>query len=179
MTIAKKAKIPKAKILTPGKKSFLENNKYIILSFLLPFALMSVAFAVADIAPFGILKSMVQAIGSWFGLSPKQNFSKPWGQNQMLVVDLWHQYFPFLEDLHDKLQSGGSLFWTWRVGMGSNFIAMMSYYLLSPLNFLSVFFSSESLTSFLAVITVIKLALAGMFTAIAFRIILRKQILRV
>ncbi len=175
MTIAKKLRIPKAKIITPGKKSFWSENKYIIYAFLVPFALMSVAFAVADVAPFGILKSMVQAIGSWFGIDSKRNLAKPWGTQQILVVDLWHQYFPFLEDLHSKLQSGGSLFWTWSVGMGSNFIAMMSYYLLSPLNFLSVFFPSESLTSYLAVITVIKLALAGMFTAISLKIILRKN----
>lgn len=175
MTFAKKARVPKSGILNPGKKRFFAENKYIFMSFFLTFALMSVAFAVADIAPFGILRSMVQAIGSWFGIESKQNLAKPWGQNQMLVVDLWHQYFPFLEDLHDKLQTGGSLFWTWRVGMGSNFIAMMSYYLLSPLNFLSVFFKSEALTGFLAVITVLKLALAGMFTAISLRIILRKN----
>lgn len=175
MTFAKKARIPKAKIITPGKKSFWAENKYIIYSFLLPFALMSVAFAVADVAPFGMLKTIVQTIGSWFGIETKQNLAKPWGTKQILVVDLWHQYFPFLKDLHTKLQSGDSLFWTWSVGMGSNFIAMMSYYLLSPLNFLSVFFPAESLTSYLAVITVIKIALAGMFTAICFKIIFRKN----
>lgn len=175
MIFARKTKVPKSEILNPDKNKFLSENKYIIMSFFLTFSLMSVAFAVADIAPFGILKSMVQAIGTWFGIDTKPNLAKPWGQNQMLVVDLWHQYFPFLEDLQDKLQSGGSLFWTWRVGMGSNFIAMMSYYLLSPLNFLSVFVPSQALTGFLAVITVVKLAFAGMFTAIAFKIIFRKN----
>ena len=59
--------------------------------------------------------------------------------------------------------------------MGVNFIAMMSYYLLSPLNFLSVLFPSNVLVSYVAVATVIKISLAGMFTAICFKIIFKKN----
>ncbi len=183
MTIAKKVKIPKAKTLREaGKPTFFSSNKYILLSFLLPFVLMTVAFAWADVAPFGILKTMVESIGfhlhkifTFIGKNATLNKATPWGSKQILVVDLWHQYYPFLVDLQDKLQSGGSLFWSWAVGMGSNFIAMMSYYLLSPLNFLSVFVPKDALIGYLAVITVIKIALAGMFTAICFRIIFKKN----
>ncbi len=179
----RKSKAPKAITLSENKKStFLSRNKYILLSFLIPFALMSVAFAVENVAPFGILKTMVQGIGynlnkifPFIGSSTAPTKVNIWGTNQMLVVDLWHQYYPFLVDLQDKLQSGGSLFWTWAVGMGTNFIAMMSYYLLSPLNFLSVFFTSEALVGYLAVATVIKISLAGMFTAIFFKIVFKQN----
>ncbi len=183
MTIAKKSKFPKAKTLRDkSKPTFLSSNKYILLSFLLPFVLMTVAYAWADVAPFGIFKTMVESIGfhlhkifPFIGKNATLNMATPWGSKQILVVDLWHQYYPFLVDLQDKLQSGGSLFWSWAVGMGSNFIAMMSYYLLSPLNFLSVFVPTEALVGYLAVITVIKISLAGMFTAICFRIIFKKN----
>lgn len=184
MVPAKTAKTPTIKTLTEKcKKGFWRNNGYILLSFIVPFFLMAIAFAFADIAPFGILRTAVEhllyqidGIFPGLGISVVPDISESkWGSNNMLVVDLWHQYFPFINDLHDKLQSGGSLFWTWAVGMGVNFIAMMSYYLLSPLNFLSVLFSSDVLVSYVAVATVIKISLAGMFTAICFKIIFKKN----
>lgn len=125
------------------KESFLHRHKYLLWSFLIPFLIMGVAFAVAGIAPFG--------------------------NKQILVVDLWHQYYPFLVSLQNKLQSGGSLFWTWDVGMGVNFFALMSYYLASPLNFLTVFIPQSILTEFLAFSVVFKIGIAGLSFAIFLR----------
>ncbi len=174
---AQKAPPQAGKKLAGGGKvrGFFAENKFILLAFAVPFILMAVAFAVKDIAPFGIFRSMVFSIGNLFGADVEINTSKLWGTQQMLVVDLWHQYFPFLDDLQSKLQSGGSLFWTWAVGMGTNFIALMAYYLMSPLNFLSIAVPSSVLVEFLTVITVIKIACAGMFTAIAFKIVFKKD----
>lgn len=178
-----KAKTPKAEKLKGEKKEgFYSRNIYIILAFVVPFALMSVAFAVYKIAPFGVFATAVESIGfklgqlfPSLGIDAAPNMEKAWGDRQMLVIDLWHQYYPFLVDLQDKLQNGGSLFWTWSIGMGSNFIALMSYYLLSPLNFLSVFVPQDWLVGYLAFATVTKLACAGMFTAISFRIIFKRD----
>lgn len=125
------------------KESFLHRHKYLLWSFLIPFLIMGAAFAVAGIAPFG--------------------------NKQILVVDLWHQYYPFLVSLQNKLQSGGSLFWTWDVGMGVNFFALMSYYLASPLNFLTVFIPQSILTEFLAFSVVFKIGIAGLSFAIFLR----------
>ena len=187
MTKAKKLSKPVSgkKLSTPkaDKKGFFYNNRFIILSFIVPFAIMAVGFACYNIAPFGILKTIVNSVahqlGQWFpswGIeTPKPDWSNPWGDRQMLVIDLWHQYYPFLVELHDKLQSGGSLLHSWVVGMGSNFILVMSYYLLSPLNFLSVIVPESWLVEYLALATVIKIACMGGFTAIAFRIISKKH----
>ncbi len=178
-----RTKPPKAeKLKSSGAESFFSKNLYVILAFCLPFLLMAIGFAAYNVAPFGILKTMVDSIAyhlgnlfpSW-GIEAVPNLANPWGDRQMHVVDLWHQYYPFLVDLQDKLQSGGSLLWTWSVGMGSNFIAMMSYYLLSPLNFLSIFIPEDLLSGYLAVITVVKIACAGMFTAISLRIIFKRD----
>lgn len=173
------ALVPKEK---KGFSLFLEENKFVLLAFIVPFVLMGIAFAVKDVAPFGIFKTMYESvlyhIGNLFpsmGIDTMPNTAKPWGTNQMLVVDLWHQYYPFLYDLHEKLQEGGSLFWTWSIGMGTNFIALMSYYLLSPLNFLSVVIPDGVLVEYLCVATVIKLACAGMFTAISFKIVTKQD----
>lgn len=187
MTKSKKStkKTASGKKLAPKaeKKGFFYENRFILLSFVLPFVVMSVGFACYDIAPFGFFKTLVDSVayqlGQWFpswGITTAQpDWSNPWGDKQMLVIDLWHQYYPFLVELHEKLQSGGNLLHSWVVGMGSNFILVMSYYLLSPLNFLSVIIPEAWLVEYLALATVIKIACMGMFTAIAFRIITKRN----
>lgn len=188
MTIANKlfSKAPSGKKVTAPKtekKGFFYDNRFILLSFIVPFVIMSVGFACYDIAPFGFFKTLVDSVAHGLGqLFPflgidvaKPDWSNPWGEKQMLVIDLWHQYYPFLVELHEKLQSGGSLLHSWVIGMGSNFILVMSYYLLSPLNFLSVIVPESWLVEYLALATVIKIACMGGFTAIAFRIITKKN----
>ncbi|MDO4418897.1 MAG: YfhO family protein [Ruminococcus sp.] len=165
------------------KKGFFYDNRFILLSFVVPFVIMAVGFAAYDIAPFGIFKTMVDSVAhglgqlfpSWGITTAKPDWSNPWGDKQMLVIDLWHQYYPFLVELHEKLQSGGSLLHSWVLGMGSNFILVMSYYLLSPLNFLSVIVPEAWLVEYLALITVIKIACMGGFTAIALKIITKRN----
>ena len=62
----------------------------------------------------------------------------PFGDGMILAHDGWHQYYPFFEDFHEKLTSGGSLQYTWSVGMGTGYASLFAYYLASPLNLLSV-----------------------------------------
>lgn len=144
----KKAKAPTLK--EQGRfKAFFSNNLFIILAFLVPFVLMTTAFALMKVSPFG--------------------------DQQILVTDLWHQYFPFLVDFQDKLKHGESLFWSWTQGAGVNYFALMSYYLASPLNFVSVFIPSEWLREFLMFSVVIKVACAGMFMAIFLRSVFKKN----
>lgn len=73
----------------------------------------------------------------------------PFGDKQILVTDLWHQYYPFLVDFQDKLKHGESLFWSWTQGGGVNYFSLMSYYLAGPMNFLCVFIPSQWLREFL------------------------------
>lgn len=132
-----------------GFKGFLYKNRYILLSFLVPFVIMTVAFAAMGVSPFG--------------------------DKQILVTDLWHQYFPFLADFQEKLKTGDSLFYTWSVGGGTNYFALASYYLASPMNFLSVFVPGSWLDEFLAFSVVVKIALAGMFMALFLRYTFKKN----
>lgn len=129
--------------------SFFKDNLFILLAFAVPFVLMTAAFAVMKVSPFG--------------------------DQQILVTDLWHQYYPFLADFQDKLKHGESLFWSWSQGAGVNYFALMSYYLASPLNFVSVFIPSEWLREFLMFSVVIKVACAGMFMAIFLRSVYKKN----
>lgn len=137
-------------IIDPGEsKNFFMRNLWLFVAFFVPFLLMYGCFAFAKVSPFG--------------------------DQQILATDLWHQYYPFLVDFQDKLQEGGSLLWTWKSGGGTNYLALMAYYLASPLNFLSVFVPSQYLREFLAVITCVKIGCAGLFFAQFLRITFKKR----
>lgn len=137
-------------VIDPSEsKNFFMRNLWFFVAFLVPFVFMYVTFAFAKVSPFG--------------------------DQQILATDLWHQYYPFLVDFQDKLQEGGSLLWTWKSGGGANYLALMAYYLASPLNFLSVFVPAEYLREFLTVITCAKLGFAGLFFAHFLRITFQKR----
>ena len=63
----------------------------------------------------------------------------PFGDQQVLVIDGWHEYYPFLMELSRKVREGDSLLHSWRIGMGSDFTAVIAYTLASPLNLITVF----------------------------------------
>lgn len=65
------------------------------ISFFLPLIIMIAIFAVRGIYPFG--------------------------DNVYLRSDMYHQYCPFFSELWDKIRNGGSLFYSWEIGLGSNF----------------------------------------------------------
>ena len=148
-TITKAGAKPKQPKEQKGFKGFLRKNVFLILAFFIPFLLMFVFFAIKGVSPFG--------------------------NKQILVTDLWHQYYPFLVNFQEKLQNGGSLFWTWRSGGGTNYVALMAYYLASPLNFLSVLVPASALREFLYVITCIKIGCAGWFFAWFLRMTFKKN----
>jgi len=87
----------------------------------------------------------------------------PFGDRQILVVDLWHQYYPFFRVVREKLLDGGSFLYSWENGMGTNFLSLISYYAMSPLNWISVFFSEENARDALTLILVLKIGFAGGF----------------
>ncbi len=87
----------------------------------------------------------------------------PFGDRQMLVVDLWHQYYPFFRVLREKLLTGGSLLYSWQNGMGTNFIALIAYYAASPLNFISILFDDDHVRDALTYILIAKTGFSGAF----------------
>ena len=115
-------------------QAWIKANKFYLLAFILPVVSMLVVFAFKGVAPFGNLT--------------------------YLRSDCYHQYTPYLQILQDKLRSGGSLFYTWEIGGGMNFIAIMAYYLASPANILTLIWpgSMADITDFFIVV---KMGLAG------------------
>ncbi len=92
----------------------------------------------------------------------------PWGDNNIMMVDMWGQYTPMLADLKALLMGDGSWFYTNQIGLGTNFLPLFGYYLASPFNLLLVFFPTAYLPQAFMLITIIKIALCGAaFTACA------------
>ena len=56
----------------------------------------------------------------------------PFGDNCILHIDMYHQYCPFFTELMDKIKHGGSMFYSWNIGLGADFISLYAYYLASP-----------------------------------------------
>ena len=87
----------------------------------------------------------------------------PFGQYVYLPSDMYHQYCPFLSELWYKLKSGGSLLYTWDVGLGTNFTALYAYYLSSPLNFLVGLFPHSMIAPLMNAFIIVKMMCASVF----------------
>lgn len=110
----------------------------LLLSFLLPLCVMLLLFIVNGIYPFG--------------------------DRSFLSGDLYHQYMPFFSELLHKVRSGESLYFSFHVGIGSNFLALFVYYLASPLHLFALLVPENHLIEFIGYLIVIKVGLCG-FTA--------------
>ena len=86
----------------------------------------------------------------------------PFGEQCILHVDMYHQYCPFFTEFLNKLQNGGSLMYTWREGLGSDFVALYAYYLASPLNWLLILWPKAYVIEFMTLTILIKIGVAGL-----------------
>ena len=84
----------------------------------------------------------------------------------MLYSDMYHQYYPFFVQFRRAILGGEGLLYTWSVGMGMDYLGLISYYLASPLNLLSVLVPEDFLLEFFSLLVPVKLGLAGAFFAL-------------
>ncbi len=113
---------------------------YLLVSFAAPFLAMTLLMLVAGYTPFG--------------------------NKSMLYSDMWHQYYPFFKSFRESLRSGDSLLYTWNIGMGIDYLGLISYYLASPLNLLTVILPESWMQGYFGMLMPIKLGFAGLFFAI-------------
>lgn len=129
----------------------LENKKYYfnILSFAIPFIILSIIFIVEKFHPFG--------------------------NNQILVIDAYHQYYHFILELRGKILSGENLFYSWNMGLGTDFISLMAYYCASPLNILSILIPVKYMSIFFAFLIAFKIGVAGFTFSLYLKSIYKKS----
>ena len=100
---------------------------------------------------------------------------EPFGSVSMLYSDMYHQYYPFFVDFRRALRSGDSLLYTWSIGMGMDYLGLISYYLASPLNLISVILPESWLLEYFSLLMPIKLGFASMFFAIFLKKVFHKN----
>lgn len=86
----------------------------------------------------------------------------PFGEESFLRTDMYHQYAPFFSEFQYKLRHGGSLLYSWDVGLGVNFAALYAYYLASPFNWLLFFCPKGLIIEFMTYLIVVKIGLSGL-----------------
>ena len=86
----------------------------------------------------------------------------PFGDKCILRTDFYHQYLPFHAELNNKLKNFESLFYTFKVGLGTNFITLLAYYLASPFNLLLFIVGDKYVLEFITVMVTLKIALSGL-----------------
>ena len=119
------------------------NNKYIALSFVFPFVILGTVFALNKVFPFG--------------------------NRHIIINDLFHQHYPFLNGFWHKLREGGISQWSWAAGAGHDYIAVIAYYLASPLNWLVALTPHAWLRETLTLALLVKIGCAGLFTGMFLR----------
>lgn len=112
-------------------------HEYQIAAFLLPVFLLGAVFASQRVFPFG--------------------------KTSLLTCDLYHQYAPILTELRNKIISGESLFYTWNMGLGTNFWPVLSYNGSSPLNVILFLIPQKYLLDGITLLILLRTGLSGLF----------------
>ena len=97
------------------------------------------------------------------------------GDVSMLYSDMYHQYFPFWVEFGRAIRNGEGLLWNWAAGMGMDYLSLISYYLASPLNLISVIVPEGLALEVYSLLMPVKLGLASLFFAIFLRNIFGKE----
>lgn len=92
----------------------------------------------------------------------------PFGERSFLFSDMYHQYMPFFTEFYEKIKAGEGLGYSFRVGIGSNFLALYVYYLASPLHWLGFLFPKEHIMEFMTYLAVTKIGLCGLTSCVFF-----------
>lgn len=113
-----------------------KRSHILLLSFLIPAAMMTAVFALAGICPFG--------------------------SGSLGVMDMSHQYLSFLYSLRDILTGEASLLYLPSMCLGGNMTGVAAYYLLSPLNLLTCLFPREGMLTAVSVLFILRVGLCGL-----------------
>jgi len=123
-----------------GELKMKKNKILLLLSFFVPVAALVVIFALCRVSPFG--------------------------DKNILISDMGLQYYPFIADYLQRLKEGRSLFWSWSLGGGADYLTVFTYYLSSPLNLLLLLVPQSVLPEAVVFLIIFKIGLAGLFMGI-------------
>lgn len=85
----------------------------------------------------------------------------PFGDKTLLSLDLNSQYLTFFSYLKEIVHDPSAIFYSFSKTLGGENFGLITYYCLSPLNFISLFFSTKYLPIAITIIILLKIGLAG------------------
>lgn len=85
----------------------------------------------------------------------------PFGTKTLAIMDADIQYLDFFSYYKDVLEGRNSVGYTFGKTLGGSNVAVFSYYLSSPFNFLLVFFKNSQLHNFFNLLVILKITLAS------------------
>lgn len=86
----------------------------------------------------------------------------PFGDQCMLHIDMYHQYAPFFTEFMNQIKEGGSLSYTWNLGLGTDLVSLMAYYFASPVNWLLALCPQNAVIEFMSIVILLKISAAGL-----------------
>jgi len=86
----------------------------------------------------------------------------PFGENTYLPVDAYDQYVSFLKYFKNIFLGDNGIFYSLGKSIGGEVYGLIAYYLLSPFNFISLFFEDSYMPVGFAIILTLKTATAGL-----------------
>lgn len=87
----------------------------------------------------------------------------PFGDNFFVKSDGFHQYIPFLKEFSRRIHNKESLFYSFNLNLGTNFLTLYAYYLASPFNWLCAIVPIEYITEFAGYMMLFKVGLSSLF----------------
>lgn len=111
-------------------------KKRYIYSFLIPIAIVLISFLILGMYPFK--------------------------DRSIILIDSNTQYVDFIIYFRSILLGLNNFKYTFSSTLGQNFIPLLGYYLMSPLNLLSIFFKPSNMKLFMTIIILIKIGLCGL-----------------
>ena len=130
----------KGRFIEKSKNNILSGNIIYVIAPAIPLVIFLILYAIKGIAPFGHFV--------------------------YLSSDMYHQYCPFFSELSNKFHNGGSLLYSWNIGLGTNFTALYAYYLASPLNFILAAVPHSLTAPFMDILIIVKMMFASLFFTI-------------
>ena len=90
----------------------------------------------------------------------------PFGNKSFLISDMYNQYIDYFGYFKSIISGENDIFYTFSKSLGGDMVGLMAYYLMSPLNVIFLFFSSENLVYAITILIAVKLGLCGLTSGI-------------
>lgn len=129
----------------PNFKAWLYKNRYYLLAFFIPVAIVYIAYAMFDIYPFG--------------------------DNSVLVLDLNGQYISYFEAIRDAVWGDGSIFYNWSRNLSGNYMGVIGYYLASPFTIIVILLPHRMILGSILIMQLCKIGAS----AVTFSLYLQKN----